>query len=112
MNTNGDEVMGKRIGIVLVGGTLVALVLSGQTAPPGVPGESAPVTNVPPGAPVHLKFSFGSASAPGYTRVEAAARYTHLSVESPFGFENIGGGFPTAVGMDTNNPLYSGYLTA
>ncbi len=57
------------------------------------------------------KFSFGLTPLPGFTHVDAAARYND---QLGYGFENIGGGFPDPVlaRARTDTAEDSGYLTA
>ncbi len=70
----------------------------------------AQATPAPAAQSTSFKFSFGAKPAPGFTHIDAAARYT-VAAPTP-GFENIGGAFPTAVAVESPDPLHSGYLTA
>ncbi len=68
-----------------------------------------PSVSMPPDRPIAFKFSFGASIAPGFTQIDPAARY---SPASPVGFENFGGAFPIFVAARSDNPLYSGWVTA
>jgi lysophospholipase L1-like esterase len=69
------------------------------TKTPGLPqGEEA--------LPKSFKFSFGTSAPQGFTKVDAAARY---SDKQGYGFENIGGGFPE---VPPDSVKDTGYITA
>ena len=69
----------------------------------------AQVPAAPVPQPTSFKFSFGTSAPPGFTAVAADARYND---QTGFGFEDVGGGFPTLVPARTNTMDDSGYLTA
>ncbi len=82
---------------------------------PGIRGRTGPprpnsVSGVlPPTRPPPSSSPFGATAGPGYTHVDPAARY---SPSTSFGFENFGGAFPTSVPAHSDDPLYSGWVTA